>query len=200
MSVNFGREGRLRSGQAFDSALLCSGPSTRLRMLGGGRACPCRLALRRAQDWAYAHPSTSLHSALLRSASLRTNGRGSLRSGEAGPFDAAQDAGPSTPLRTGPSTRLRTGLTRILRLRCTPLRFVPLRSGRTVRGRFAQGKGGPFDYAQDARRGRTPGAFRFARGLRRGSGQALRLGSGQVCQLWGQNNRTGDRWPVILVA
>ena len=81
----------------FDSALLCSGPSTRLRMLGGGLSSPgvgpstplccaqalrrgsgCSegalssrgLALRRGSGQAYSHPSTSLHSALLRSASL----------------------------------------------------------------------------------------------------------------------------------
>ena len=49
--------------------------------------------------------------------------------------------GPSTRLRTGPSTRLRTGFacslglaSTFLRLRCTPLCSVPLRSGRTGGG------------------------------------------------------------------
>ena len=80
---------------------------------------------------AWPGPSTSLHSALLRSASLRTNGRGSLRSGPStrlrmlGRADAgcvSLRLGPSTrlrmlgradagcvSLRLGPSTRLRTG-------------------------------------------------------------------------------------------
>ena len=124
MSVNFGVG-------PFDSALLCSGPSTRLRTgLRGSfdfaalRFAPFRfaqderwgvaslrgsgalrlgsgcsegalssrgLALRLGSGQTYAHPSTSLHSALLRSASLRTNGWGALCSGEAWPFDAAQD-------------------------------------------------------------------------------------------------------------
>ena len=109
MSVNFGVG-------PFDSALLCSGPSTRLRTgLRGSfdfaalRFAPFRfaqderwgvaslrgsgalrlgsgcsegalssrgLALRLGSGQTYAHPSTSLHSALLRSASLRTNGWG----------------------------------------------------------------------------------------------------------------------------
>ena len=49
-------------------------------------------------EMAYAHPSTSLHSAVLRSASLRTNGEGALRSG------------PSTRLRMlGGAHRMRGG-------------------------------------------------------------------------------------------
>ena len=80
-------------------------------------------------------------------------------------------SGPSTRLRTGPSTRLRTGLTRILRLRCTPLRSVPLRSGRTVGGRFAQGKRGPSTRLRMLGGGRAC-PCRLA--LRRGSGQGLR--------------------------